>query len=190
MDCSSPGSSIHGILQARILEWVAISFSRGSSWPRDRTQVSCIAGRFFTDWDKGSPLSCTSSLYILEIKSLSIALFANIFSQSVGLDNYSHLAEKAPLLLWGTYYPPSHSSACSKDPPTSKSLLHILQVFFSTPNLTFTFTSTWMVLAGLAVSWPPHLQCPLLVLYSSRTPWTDPTTCHLTNYSLTSNLTG
>ena len=47
-DCSSPGSSVHGILQARILESVAISFSRGSSWPRDQTGVSCIAGRFFT----------------------------------------------------------------------------------------------------------------------------------------------
>ena len=48
MNCSPPGFSVHGILQARILEWVAISFSRGSSQPRDRTQVSCIAGRFFT----------------------------------------------------------------------------------------------------------------------------------------------
>ena len=47
MDCSPPGSSVHGILQARILEWVAISFSRGSSQPRDQTQVSCIAGRHF-----------------------------------------------------------------------------------------------------------------------------------------------
>ena len=46
-DCSPPSSSIHGILQARILEWVAISFSRGSFWPRDRTQVSHIAGRRF-----------------------------------------------------------------------------------------------------------------------------------------------
>ena len=45
VDCSPPGSSIHGILQARILEWVAISFSRESSLPRDRTQVSHIAGR-------------------------------------------------------------------------------------------------------------------------------------------------
>ena len=43
-------SSVHGILQARILEWVAIPFSRGSSWPRDWTRVSCIAGRFFTIW--------------------------------------------------------------------------------------------------------------------------------------------
>ena len=44
MDCSTPGSSVHGIFQARILEWVAISFSRGSSWPRDRT---CGSGRIF-----------------------------------------------------------------------------------------------------------------------------------------------
>ena len=50
MDCSLPGSSIHGILQARVLEWVAISFSRGSSQPRDRTWVSCIADRCFTVW--------------------------------------------------------------------------------------------------------------------------------------------
>ena len=50
MDCSPPGSSVHGILQARILEWVAISFSRGSSWPRDQTQVSRIAGRHFNLW--------------------------------------------------------------------------------------------------------------------------------------------
>ena len=46
--CSSPGSSVHGISQARILEWVAISFSRGSSWSRNWTHVSGSAGRFFT----------------------------------------------------------------------------------------------------------------------------------------------
>jgi len=50
VDCSPPGYSVHGILQAIILEWVTISFSRGSSQPRDWTQVSCIAGRFFTIW--------------------------------------------------------------------------------------------------------------------------------------------
>ena len=44
------GFSVHGIFQARVLEWVAISFSRGPSWPRDRTQGSCIAGRCFTLW--------------------------------------------------------------------------------------------------------------------------------------------
>ena len=45
-----PDSSVHGISQARILEWVAISSSRGSSWPRDWTWVFCITGRFFTIW--------------------------------------------------------------------------------------------------------------------------------------------
>ena len=50
---AQPGSSVRGIFQARILEWVAISFSRGSSRPRDWTPVSCIAGRFFTIWATG-----------------------------------------------------------------------------------------------------------------------------------------
>ena len=50
MDCSLPGSSVHGLLQARILEWGALSFSRGSSRPRNWPWVSCIAGRFFTVW--------------------------------------------------------------------------------------------------------------------------------------------
>ena len=48
MDCSLPGSSVHGILQARILEWAAMPSSRGSYQTRDRTQVSHIAGRLFT----------------------------------------------------------------------------------------------------------------------------------------------
>ena len=50
VDCSLPGFSIYGILQARIMEWVTISFSRGSSPPRDRTQASCIGGRHFNLW--------------------------------------------------------------------------------------------------------------------------------------------
>ena len=61
MDCSPPGSSVHGILQAIILEWVAISFSRGSSQPRDRTQVSRTAGRRFNLWATREAL--TSELY-------------------------------------------------------------------------------------------------------------------------------
>ena len=50
MDCSLPGSPVHGILQAIVMEWIAISFSRGSSQPRDRTQVSHIVDRCFTVW--------------------------------------------------------------------------------------------------------------------------------------------
>ena len=50
MDCSLTDSSVHGILQARILEWVAIAFSRGSSQPKDWTWISCTAGSLFTFW--------------------------------------------------------------------------------------------------------------------------------------------
>ena len=50
VDCSPPGSSVHGISQAWILEWVATFYSRGSSRPRDQIQVSCTAGGFFSNW--------------------------------------------------------------------------------------------------------------------------------------------
>jgi len=50
MGCGPTGSPVHGILQAKILEWVTIPFSRGCSWPRDQTQDSCISGRFFIVW--------------------------------------------------------------------------------------------------------------------------------------------
>ena len=66
MDCSLSGSSVH-VLQARILEWIAISFSRDSSQPMDQTQVSCIAGRFFTIWatrEAQSRFNCKSRFKI------------------------------------------------------------------------------------------------------------------------------
>ena len=55
MDCRPPGSSVNGILQARILEWVAIPFSRGSSQPRDQTQVSHFAGDSLPSEPSGKP---------------------------------------------------------------------------------------------------------------------------------------
>ena len=71
-----PGSSVHGILQARILEWVAIPFSRGTSQPRTQTLVSCIAGGFFTAWDtKEAPVEFSKTigkkaLYVKDINPL------------------------------------------------------------------------------------------------------------------------
>ena len=70
MDCNPPGSSGYGILQARILEWVAIPFSRGSSQPRDPTQVSCITGRFFTIWATREALELNNTAQILKFASL------------------------------------------------------------------------------------------------------------------------
>ena len=64
MDYSPAGSSVHGIFQTRILVWVAIPFSRGTSQPRDRSQVSSIAGKFFTIWvTRKAPEFC---MYILK----------------------------------------------------------------------------------------------------------------------------
>ena len=60
IDCSLPGSSIRVIFQARVLEWVAISFSRGYTWPRDWTRVSCIVGRRFTVWATREALNHSS----------------------------------------------------------------------------------------------------------------------------------
>ena len=68
VDCRPPGSSVHGISQARVLEWAAISFSRGSSQPRDRTQVSFIPGRCFNPEPPGKPHMPWGNLLIIKKK--------------------------------------------------------------------------------------------------------------------------
>ena len=86
-----PGSSVLGILLARILEWVAISFSRGSSWPRDWTEVSCIADRFFTIWATRKP-TIKRHFLSLNLKSISgymldfIVQFSNKSQSLISLD--------------------------------------------------------------------------------------------------------
>ena len=77
MDCNLPGSSVHGIFQARVLEWVAISFSRGSSWPWDWTQVSHIAGRHFTLW--ATREAKISGSFILTVHKLATPLSLGFF---------------------------------------------------------------------------------------------------------------
>ena len=86
-DCSLPGSSSHGIFQARILEWIAISFSRRSSQPRDWTQVSHIVGQCFTIWAtrevcetywKG--IKCWTLILINYVKDSSVINFHFIYS--------------------------------------------------------------------------------------------------------------
>ena len=64
MDCSPPGSSFYGILQARILEWVVIPFSRGSSWPRDWTLVSCTADRLSSEPPE-KPMYASVELFLI-----------------------------------------------------------------------------------------------------------------------------
>ena len=73
MDCSPPGSSVHGILQVRMLKWVAIYFSRGSSQPRDQTQVFWTAGRLFTFWAtrESNPATPLLRIYTKKAKALT-----------------------------------------------------------------------------------------------------------------------
>ena len=84
MDYSPPGSSVHGISQARMLEWVAVSYSREFSWPRDWTHISCVAGRFFTNEPPGKPVEFTttpkSTGSCLWVMSFFVALIWSIYS--------------------------------------------------------------------------------------------------------------
>ena len=91
--------TIHGILQARILEWVAYPFSRGSPQPRDLTQVSRIAGRFFTSWatreaqdyGSGKPISTPGDLPDPGIEPGSLALQVNSSPPELSADMIKHL---------------------------------------------------------------------------------------------------
>ena len=87
MDWSLSGSSVHGILQARILEWVAYPFSRGSSWLRNGTKVSCITGRFLTSWaTREAPIVLTLWTFVSKVTSLlfnMLSRFGGLFRISV-----------------------------------------------------------------------------------------------------------
>ena len=101
MVCSPLGFSVHGILQAIILEWVGISSSVRSSWPRDWTQVSCIAGRFFTCWAiiEESPfllLMTINSLVLYNKYSLPLVSSGNCCA-SHGFKMKCNLFDKKPL---------------------------------------------------------------------------------------------
>ena len=74
-----PGSSVRGIFQARILEWVAISFSRRSSWPRNWTQVSCLVGRRFTIWAMPQSVLVVEHRSIVVAQGLSCSVTCGIF---------------------------------------------------------------------------------------------------------------
>ena len=117
MPCCSPGSSVHGTSQARILEWVAISFSRRSSWPRDWTQVSHIVGRCFTVWATRevqtwfnalqSP-SWDSQLLIKGPHSLDFALNPTNYAALLVLGQIGH--EKSPLEISTSGHFPDHQT--------------------------------------------------------------------------------
>ena len=102
MDCNPPGSFVHRILQTRILGGVAISFSRGSSGPRDRTWVSHVVGRFFTIWAPGRPIlwlrrfiSLTMREFLHASKFCNNGIILYVFSETCFF--HSHLC------LWDSF---------------------------------------------------------------------------------------
>ena len=115
MDCSLPGSSVHGILQSRILERIAIPFCRSSSEPRDQTQASRTAGGFFTVWaTRGAPSFYTSCLFTgIIIFWAIIPLISPSFSSSCSSTMFS---EKSSLTTHPTALLCTPSSALSHHP--------------------------------------------------------------------------
>ena len=101
MGCSTPGSSVHGILQARILERVTIPFSRGSSWPRDWAQVSCSAGWFFTK----SPGKPSQVVLLVKNPPANAGDIRNVgsipgFGRSLGRGNGTNSSVRAWRIPW------------------------------------------------------------------------------------------
>ena len=91
-NCSLSGSSIHGIPQARILEWIAVPFSRGSSWPRDLTQVSCTTSRFFTIWATGK---------IMKVITIHLKCLGRIYKQKYKIKHFNNLnSHYHPMLFY------------------------------------------------------------------------------------------
>ena len=133
MDCSPPGSSVHGILQARILEGVAVSFSRGSSQPRDQTQFSHIAGGFLTVWATREPwilewVAYPYSRYHPDpgIKPGSPALQAD--SLPAELPGNSILVLKAKILRLSTHFLPHSLLPTKKDwKETAQNLINVIK---------------------------------------------------------------
>ena len=91
MDCSPPGSSVHGILRARTLEWVAISSSRGPSRPRDWTQVSCITGGFFYHGATREPQGRGMSYLITKERTRKYNFWAFYYEKHFVRDTYTHI---------------------------------------------------------------------------------------------------
>ena len=110
MDCTLPGSSVHGILQARILKGVAIPFFKGSSWPRDQTRVPWVADRFFTIWATREALE----RYVRSDQSLSrVWLFATpwIAARQASL-SITNLRSSLKLTSFESVMPSSHLILC------------------------------------------------------------------------------
>ena len=161
--CSPPGFSVHGILQARILKWIAIPFSRGTSQPRNRNLVSCMAGRFFTVWATGkSSLSC--SCYLKAIPGSYHQLLAHPMSwvAAVGkgvLHGQRRSFSVSPLLHFCTLLS-SVLHYSSVEPDRLSSTVHdelSMVLGGAGPVLQLAHLASWFHLLGRTPSPPPSM---------------------------------
>ena len=95
MNCHPPGCSVHQISQSRILEWVAISSFRGSSWSRDLIEATCLAGRFFTVWATREVVYSVYLIFILSSINGHLGCFYGLVGSSGGSDGKKNLAWNA-----------------------------------------------------------------------------------------------
>ena len=182
MDWSLPGSSVHGISQASILEWVAISCSMGSSWPRDWTQVSCIVGRFCTNWTIRESLTYISFNLSIIFQFLQTQLVLLLKAEPIfrfpfclfGFLCFVSCCSTLLTLLYFLYRPYMNKSTfscqvhflkCFSNWSVSHMLIffgsHCLQNMVQTPHL-----GTQGSLQYLSKQWPmAHITCCLLLFY-------------------------
>ena len=151
MDCSPPGSSVHGIFQAWILEWVAVSFSRGSSWPRDRTRVSRIVGRCLTIWATREAHQKHRRV-VVSFKRMSVEIFYrwNLLPRSQ-LANYMH----------------SWRQEAAKKGPTGKYLGNPIRSSYSA-SVDLKWSSSTVDVWLFATPWPVAHQAPLSMGFFSE----------------------
>ena len=150
MDCSPLGSYVHGILQARILDWVAIPFSRGSSRPRDWTLVSCTAGTFFTVWATREAWDCLHHSGKHTQKLLSrIFKYVRRWGQDSKKGRWRRQGARQKLCLLLDLKTSEHALRCSRLPTTSPVCGMGLSAFWSSPFVCVSFafpvpSAKWM----------------------------------------------
>ena len=161
MDCNQPGSSVCGILQARVLEWVAISFSRGSFQPRDWTQVSSTAGRFVTVWAiREAQIYYTAAHVSLRYAYLWIKIYMPIVGLPCPLLSHEGCSNSCPLSQW---YQPTISFSvtpfsCLQSFPASGSFA-MSQLFASgcqkywSFNFSISFSKDYSGLISYRIDW-------------------------------------
>ena len=143
MDCSLPGSSVQGILQARTLEWVAISFSRGSSWPRDQTQSQSLQTGSLLPEPRGKPhLRVLSSVQFSSVTQLCLTLCDPMDCSTPGFPVHNQLPELSQTHVhWvGDAIQPSYPLSFHLLLP---SIFPSIRVFFSESVLCIRWPKHW-----------------------------------------------